>query len=168
MVTIKESLKVLSEDNSFKDWKKESPDSYLCHCLHMLTDEDAWHVGYYNKDDTITTFIVESSGITVQEPEKIFKKPGDEIQPLIESDISITSAQALDLARELAKKEYPKEIISKDIVILQTLPEVGQVYNITFVTGAMNTINIKIDSKTGELKSHKIASLMDLTQQDKK
>ena len=167
MVTIKESLETLSTDGSFKDWKKENSDSYLCHCLHMLTDEDAWHIGYYNKNDTITTFIVESTGVIIQEPEKIFKKPGDKIQPLIESDISITSSQALDTARELAKKEYSKESISKDIVILQTLPEVGQVYNITFVTVAMNTINIKIDSKTGELKSHKIASLMDLAQQDK-
>ena len=133
----------------------------------MMNEEDSWHVGSYNHDDTITTFVVSSSDISLQGKEEIFKKPEDKIHPLVESDISITSEEALNKGQELVKKEYPREMITKNILILQTLSS-GQVYNITFISTAMNTINVKVDSKTGEIKGHKISNLMDFVEKDKK
>ncbi|MCB9358322.1 hypothetical protein H6503_00165 [Candidatus Woesearchaeota archaeon] len=166
MVSVQEALNILDDDSIFKEWKSQSPDSYLCHCLKMLDDEDAWHVGYCNKDSTITTFIVSSSAVEKQDAEEAFKHPDSTILPLIEQDIAITGSQAMDLAEDFSKKEYPRDPISKSLVVLQAL-EIGQVYNITFITIAMSTINIKVSSKTGEILEHKKTSLMDFRMDDK-
>lgn len=160
MVSLEESLEILKKDSSFVKWRKQNKDSYMCHCLRMLSDEDSWHIGFFNKDDSMTSFIVSSSGITVDTQKEIFKSPDTTIKPLIESDIVLTSAKAVSIAEEIMKKEFSKEVVSKKIIILQSL-SIGQVYNITFVTTAMNAVNIKLDSKTGDVLSKTKNSLMD-------
>jgi uncharacterized membrane protein YkoI len=76
-------------------------------------------------------------------------------------DVKIELDEAMKNARKFQEKEYPKEKSMKEIVILQKLDS-GQVYNVTFVTQAFNTLNIKLDSKTGKVVKHKLMSLMDL------
>jgi len=126
----------------------------------MIGEEDAWYFGFYNKDDTITTFAVSALAVSKEEKDEIFKKPETEVKPVLEDEIKITSLEALDNASELVGKEYPNEVLSKNIVLLQNL-EIGQIYNITFITMSMSTINIKVDSVTGEIKEHKLTNLMD-------
>ena len=49
----------------------------------------------------------------------------------------------------------------KEVVILQNL-DVGQVWNITYITKSFQTLNIKIDAETGDVledKLHQIFSM---------
>ena len=160
MLTVHEAMERLQDDTGFTSWKSSNPDSYLCHCLCMLGDEDAWHIGYSNKDQSMMTFVITRDDITQESSEEVFKKPETEIKPLDFSNVDLTASQAVALAKEFQKKEYPQEVLSKYLIVLQHL-DVGQVYNLTFVTLAMSTLNIKVDCKTGDILSHKRTTLMD-------
>jgi hypothetical protein len=46
------------------------------------------------------------------------------------------------------------------IILLQNLPEHGQIWNITIVTTTFSVINIKIDSKNGTVIKHSKESLI--------
>jgi hypothetical protein len=163
MNTVKDAIGILEASKEFQEWKKSNQTSYLSHCFRMVDDtaDPEWQIGFYNNNNTITTFIVSLSGIETSEQSEVFKYPGSNILPLISKDIVIDDAQAVTKAKQFAKEKYSKEILQKEIIILQCLEE-GQVYNITFLTMAMNTVNIKIDSKEGNVVSHKITSLMDM------
>ena len=169
MSEIKEAINQLENDTVFKDWRSKNKDSYLCHCFKMMDEAniDDWQIGYYNKNDTIITFMVSSSGVQKGEESEIFKKPGDNVKELNKDNIKVSYLEALDEASAFAEKNYSKEVITNKILILQNL-KLGQVYNITFVTMAMNTINIKIDSSSKEVLEHKLTSLMDLSQNNPK
>ena len=67
--------------------------------------------------------------------------------------------EALVIAKRLQQEKYPNEKSIKDIVVLQAL-EVGQIYNITFVTQTFKTLNIKLDSSTCKLISDELISLI--------
>ncbi|MFT4304229.1 MAG: hypothetical protein ACMXYG_06705 [Candidatus Woesearchaeota archaeon] len=165
MISVQHALELLDNDKSFKEWKKSSADSYLCHSLKMLDDEDAWHIGFSNPDGSITTFIVSDSSIEIDQPQEVFKHPDSKILPLNKQDLAITAEQALTIATDHLTKNYSKDLPSKNIIILQSL-DIGQVYNITFITLSMSTINIKICSKTGEILEDKKTNLMDFKVND--
>ena len=52
------------------------------------------------------------------------------------------------------------------MIILQTINK-KETYNITFVTRAFKTLNIKIDADTGETISDQITSIFDFNSGDK-
>ena len=58
---VKDKLKFLQDSKEFGEWKKKNKESYLAHVFRMLDEANIniWQFGYYNKDDTITTFILE-------------------------------------------------------------------------------------------------------------
>ncbi len=155
-------LKRLEQDKGFKEWKGKHKGSFLAHVFKMLDDanRDDWQVGYYNKDDTITTFIITETDIKIAETENIFKRPDAKIKELKKEGIKTDIAEALQTAEKIQATEYKQEIPFKIITILQNL-DVGQVYNITYVTKSFKTLNIKVDSKTGKVKNKSLKSIMD-------
>ena len=157
----------LQNEPKFKEWKKDNKDSFLVHAFRMIdeTDKD-WQIGYYNKDDTMTTFVIERDDIKITPEEQIFKKPETKIKPLDVKDVKIDFDKALEIATEKQKNSYKKDSPLKRILILQDL-DVGNVWNITFVTQCFNTLNFKICSKTGKIKEEKVTSLMSFTDQKK-
>ncbi|MFH1641803.1 MAG: hypothetical protein ABIC04_02795 [Nanoarchaeota archaeon] len=159
----KEIINRIENDEKFKEWKKENYASSLVHIFKMFDEanKDEWQVGFYNPDDTITTFVLLPEGIKIIPPVEIFKKPDAKVLKLTIEDVKIEMDNALLTAKKFQEKEYPREIATKEMVILQKL-ELGQVYNVTFVTHAFNTLNIKIDSRSGEVLKHELISLTDL------
>lgn len=155
-------LERLEEDKEFKEWKKEKKDSFLAHIFKLLDDanEDDWQVGYYNKDDTITTFIVTPKEIKIAETENIFKKPEAKIQKLDKNKIKIDITEALQTAEKIQTTEYKQETPFKIITILQKL-DIGQVYNITYVTQGFKVLNFKIDSSNGKVLKKTLQSIME-------
>lgn len=155
-------LDKLEQDGSFKEWKKENQFSYLAHVFKLLDDAnvDDWQIGYYNKDDTITTFIITPGEIKKAETENIFKKPDAKIRKLDKEKIKIDITEALQTAEKIQTKEYKSETPFKIITILQNL-DLGQVYNITYVTQTFNVLNFKIDSSTGKVLAKSLKSVMD-------
>ncbi len=159
-------IKKLEDNEEFKTWHKESYASSIVHVFKMFDEanKDEFQLGYFNSDETITTWIVGKDDIKMVPKEEVFKKPDSKIKKLDMELIGIDFSQAREKAVNLQEEKYPNEKPMKEIAILQNL-EVGQVFNFTFVTQSFKTLNIKIDSKTGEVMSDELMNLMDLGKQ---
>jgi hypothetical protein len=164
-MNIKEAIKKLESSDEFKVWKKDNPESFMSFCFKIDEPDksDEWQLGFYNKNNTITPFILSKDAINAAEPSEIFKEPETKIVALDIKKISIDEKQALDIAKDYMNKNIPTEQVDKEIIILQVIDEV-QVYNITLITKTFKTVNIRINSNDKKIVSTKISSLMDLVQ----
>ena len=161
----KQIIEKLEQDSEFKAWKKENPDSYLAHIFKMYDEANKGivQVGYYNKDDSITTFFIEKEDIKIATDKEIFKKPDSKIAKLEIGEVKLDDAEAKAIAEKLLKEEYKMEAI-KSFLILQNVEKHGLIYNVTFVTKAFSTLNVKVDASTGKVLKHELNSLMDYKQ----
>ena len=159
------TLKELESGKEFKEWQKSHKEHYLVHAFKLLDEpnKNIWQIGYYDKSsDTITTFVVESGKDTKIIPDlEVFKEEKHPIKELDVKKVKVNPQQALDTAATFLKKEFPAESPIKTILILQSI-EQGHVYNISFITRSMSTINIKISSEDGSVVEHHKFSLNDL------
>jgi len=155
-------LKRLEENKEFKEWREKNKGSFLAHVFKMLDDanRDDWQVGYYNKNDTITTFILSPKDIKIADTENIFKRPEAKIQKLDKEKIKIDITEALQTAEKIQVTEYKNETPYKIITILQKL-NMGQVYNVTYVTQSFKVLNFKIDSSNGKVLKKTLQSIME-------
>ena len=160
---VKNLVQELEKSKEFTEWKKENYASSLVHIFKMFDEanKDEYQIGFYNPDDTITTFILGKECIQILPKAEIFKKPNDKIMKLNIENVKTELDEAIEDARTFQEKKYPNEKPIKEIVILQRL-NLGLIYNITFITRAFNTLNVKIDAKTGKVVEHKLMSLMDM------
>tara|TARA_Y100000310_G_C20698903_1_gene827840 strand:+ start:174 stop:680 length:507 start_codon:yes stop_codon:yes gene_type:complete len=151
-------IEAVEEAQAFQKWKTSHTDSYL---VHIFFQDDKREVGYYNKDDTITTLHFEKEELKVGEEDQIFKKEEHKVLPLNKNEVKVEYGAALESAQELQKKNYSAHDPIKIICVLQHL-EQGQVYNFTMITQSFQTLNVKVDAESGEIQEHKLYSLMDL------
>ncbi|MFH1590746.1 MAG: hypothetical protein ABIC95_02350 [archaeon] len=161
-MAIKDELERLAKSKAYKDFAKKHPDAKLAHAFIMMEkgNRSEWQIGYYLKgNDQVITFFMHEE-IKTSPPSKIFKEPRKKVLPLDIEKVSMTFSQAFDAALEFQKEKYPTEKPAKILCILQHLEE-GTVYNITFVTPAFNTLNIRVDAKAAEVTSHRLTSLLD-------
>ena len=155
------AIKRLENEPRFKEWKKTNKHSYLAYAFRMIDEPDKdWQIGYYNKDDTMTTFTIEKDDIKVTPEEEVFKKPKTKVNKLNLSSVKVDFDKALDIAINQQQKKYKKDAPLKRIIILQSL-DIGTVWNITFVTQCFNTLNFKISGSDGKIKEEKLTPLMD-------
>jgi hypothetical protein len=148
----------LEKTDEFLNWKSKNPDSFLAHIFQM---EDDIQIGYYNKDNSrITTFSFGPEGIMINPDSEPFKPDSQKILQLDRNSILIDEDKALQIADELAKEKYPQEVAQKKFLILQNL-EIGQVYNLTILTHAFKTINIKVSTKDGQVLFSDLISVFD-------
>jgi len=166
-----ETLNRLKKSQAFKQWIEGSngnAESYLAHCFVMYDGqkENEWQFGYYVPcRDRIVTFNV-SREISVGPESEIFKEGENALDKLEIGNVNIDARDAIDSARKLQEQKYPMDKPQKTILILQSIG--GEpIYNITFVTAVFNTLNIKVNAKSGEVISDKISSIMSLGKFDK-
>ena len=108
---------------------------------------------------------LDNARITLEEVIKI--KPGQIIQKHITivqgKDIPVLNQDKYNLFIEFRfLGEENEQIIKKKIAKLQNLEEFGNIWNITYITLAFNTLNIKINPENGEILNHNLESLMNL------
>lgn len=157
---VKDIIDLVEQSDSFKEWKSSHEKVFLAHIFF----DDSYQTGYFNAEtNKMVTFFV-SNDVKRSEETDVFKKEGSVIQPLDMGTIKLTFEEALHKAKSFQEEQAGNEVVFKKFCILQHL-DIGQVFNITFVTQSMKTFNIKISSETGELLSHHIDSLMDMTRQ---
>ncbi|PLW79415.1 hypothetical protein C0585_07980 [Candidatus Woesearchaeota archaeon] len=152
-------LEQLEESQLFKDWKKENNQDYLANIFKFIQNEETpWQIGYYNKEtDLITTFNV-GDDITKNDASEVFKKE-DSIDMLKTDDVKIDYDQALLAATNFQKENYPSDMPMKIIVLLQN--KGTTMYNITFITQTMKTLNMHVSTLDGSILESKVTSLMD-------
>ena len=164
---IKPVLEKLEKSDDFLKWKSKNKDTYFSYAFKIPQEmQEDWHIGYYNKDrDKITTFVVTGNGIDIKPEDEIFKEER-QVNGINLSNLKLSFEEIMDKAREFQAKTYPKEKSVKTIAILQSHPSLGDVWNITYITEAFNTLNMKIDASSGNVLDHKIASIFDFKTKD--
>jgi len=159
---LKQAIKKVEQSKVFKAFIKKHPDYYLVHCFTMAGMAEKrfkWELGYYSeKTDRMVVFEIEPK-VIMRPEEEAFKKTGT-IKKLELGKVKVSVSMALKACDELVKGKYPRESITKRIIILQHLDK--QVYNITLVSRSFNILNIKIDAATGEVLKENIQSIMSL------
>lgn len=169
---IKELIYGLWQNKVFADWKKKNASAYLSYLFRTYEDSanqnawSDWQVGFYEpKEDKLATFILgKNDNVILQDHEEVFKKPETKVRELELGKIKIDYKQALDIAREFQKANYTHEMVGKILCILQDLENFNNIWNITYVTLAFNTLNIKIDAVSGKVVGHKLTPLMSFAQ----
>ncbi len=152
----------LEQSDEFLKWSSVNPDSYLVHAFAMEEKgEFEWQIGYFNKkNDRIITFQIDEEEIQVNPESEIFKKDDQAIKPFDREIIKIDVDEALRIADDFQKEKHPNEQPIKTFLIVQNL-EVGQVYNITKLTAGFKTLNIKVDTVTGQVVFSEVISVAD-------
>ena len=164
---LQQALKKLKESTEFKEWNEKTKNNFFSCAFKMIEDKQdpPWSLGFYHKTtDKITTFVVNKDSIDPQAEEEAFKKPDTEIKPIDIQKAELTFENILKKAEEFRKQEYPQELVNKTIAILQNLEEYGTIWNVTLITLAFKTINLKINPKNGRIIYHSIDSLMDFAE----
>ncbi|NQV08845.1 hypothetical protein HQ529_03270 [Candidatus Woesearchaeota archaeon] len=157
---IKKLVEKLTNSKTFKDWKKQNKECYITHLFAMLEEKIEWQIGYYNKKhDMITSFII-GDDVTISDESEVFKKDKKAVEELDINKVKIDFDKAVKTADKFQKEKYPTETPMKKIIILQSID--GQIWNMTYVSRNFNTLNMRIDSETGEMKSHELSSLLSL------
>jgi len=153
----KEAIKSLEKSPEFKKWRKKDKESCLSNAFLILEEPDKWSIGYYSKKkNRITTFEI-GKQITIKPYEKIFST-GEEVKELKLDDVKTGLDNAVGICNTFRKKNYPSENSIKTIIVLQNL-SIGQVYNITYLTSAFSTLNMKIDTSSGKILKHTLVPL---------
>jgi len=158
----KNVIGIVEESKEFKDFIKKYPHYYL---VHVFTIDDAettgvWQIGYYSKDTDKIVVFENQDDVMFIHPEADALKKEEYIQPLDLKKLTVSKEDAVNIYSDVLKENYSKELPNKTIILLQNLPEFGQVWNITLVTLALSVINIKIDAITGNVLKHTKENMM--------
>lgn len=159
---LKPVLKKLEENSNFKSWKQKHKGTYFSYAFKIPQEmnSEEWQIGFYDsKKDKITTFMIKGSSVTIKPEEDIFKKEETNIKEVNLDKIKLTFDNAIAKSDEFQKKNFPKDKTIKTIAILQNISELGNVWNITYVTETFNTLNMKIDASSGKVIEHNLASI---------
>lgn len=132
-------------------------DGYL---VHGFFSEGHWQVGFYNPDNDRVTAYVASDDVVRQTPEEAFKKDGA-IPKLLLEDVSLSRADAEEIALEHISEKHPEHPVNKRIVLVQMIEGVAA-FNITLVTATLHMYNIKIAAASGKVLSEVFESILAL------
>lgn len=158
---LKPALKRLEQSQDFRKWHNRHKNTYFSYAFKILQEmPNEWQLGFYDKKkDKITTFVISNEGIKVRLEEKVFKKEDMDVNEVKLDKIKLTFDNAITKANEFQQKNFPKDKSIKTIAILQNIDKLGNVWNITYITEAFNTLNMKIDASNGKVLEHNIASV---------
>ena len=161
---MKTAYDVLQKNPEFIEWKAHNSHYSLIHCFFMQDKQfkNEWHFGFYNKDDeSIMNFIVSPLGVKKEEHQELAKFEGQEVLPLDMSKVTISRETAEKIIEKTIEEEQQGGASTK-IFLLQHIPMIGTVWNVTAVTLTFKSLNVKIDAATGEIKLKSLNSLFDM------
>ena len=166
---IKPALEKLEDNKDFKKWQHKSKGTYFSYAFKIPQEmqEDEWQFGFYNpKNDKITTFVIAGGSVNVRHEEDVFKREETKINKVEIEKVKLPFDSVMQKASEFQQKNFPKDRSIKTIAILQNLAELGNIWNITYVTEAFNTLNIKIDALNGKILEHNLSSIFSFRQKE--
>lgn len=163
IMNVKETIAKLREHKDFKDWHDKNKGAKFVHTFMMLESgkETGCDIGFYDFDkELMTSFLLDddSNSVKITESKEVFAQDNQKIKPLEEELLKVNFDDAFETASELQKEKYKQHVPMKEVVVLQNL-DIGQVWNITFITKQFQTLNIKIDAETGKVLEDKLHAI---------
>ncbi|MFH1133132.1 MAG: hypothetical protein V1735_01445 [Nanoarchaeota archaeon] len=161
MKTLDESYQALQASKEFTDWKPEHPDAFLCNAFTIMDEanQGLWQLGFYDKASEHMTSFAVGDRIMVESTKDIFMEPGTVLQPLEYEKATFTAEQALAEARALQDREYAGNRPFRVVMLLQNT-ESRLRWNVTFITGTFNTLNMHFDAASGQTIKHELISVI--------
>jgi len=165
---IKSILKNLEKSQEFRKWHQKNRDTYFSYAFNIPQEmHDTWQIGYYNsKKDKVTTFVVDGKKIEIKPEEEVFKREESKVNEIELKKIKVDIDGAISEADSFQQKNFPNDKSIKTIAILQNISQFGNVWNITYITQAFNTLNMKIDAASGRVLEHNFASIFSFKQKE--
>ncbi len=158
---VKEAVEKVEKDTEFKRWHKKNSKSYLAHVFKIVDEVNGniWQVGYYNEDGTVTTFLLEGEDLKMLDAEEIFQKEKKKVHRLDLTKVKFDIDEALEIAKKFQEENVKGNDAAKIMLILQNVA--GHIiYNITYITLAFNTLNMKIDAANKKVISHELTPML--------
>jgi len=172
MIDPKKDIERLKNSKEFKEWLASHEKSYLSDFFCILddgsSDDNIWQIDYYNpEEDTMTSFELPAdkrkSCKLKEASSKIFKKENDKVEELNLSNVELTDVDVITLAKDKMSLDHPGEQRTKTILILQNNRDANEIiWNLTFMTSALNMFNVKIKASSGEILESSLKSAMSL------
>lgn len=161
MKSFKESFETLEKSEVFRKWRKQNQKSYLSYGFVMLPEDGIWRIGYYHPDNNEVTSFVVSDEIAEEPNDEAFNKPDSTVRELKLENIKIPIETALNTAENLRKEKYKKEVPLKSVVIIQNHEELGNIWNITYISQSFKALNIKVDANAGNVLFDELIELFE-------
>ena len=158
------ALKKLENSQHFKQWKQKNKATYLSYIFKIPQEmqKDDCQMGFYDhKKDKITTFVLSDGAVNMREEEDVFKHDEMDVKEIELGKIKLDFDSIIFRANEFQQRNFPKDRSIKTIAILQNLPSLGNIWNITYVTETFNTLNMKIDASNGKILEHNLTSVFE-------
>ena len=157
-MNLEEAVKILNNSPKYNEWHNTHKSSFMTYGFIMIDPhvKQEWQLGFYNPEhDTISTFTI-GKKISLNPEAEIFKN--NKVNALKLEKIKTKLDKVLEKAEQLQKTKYSVHKPIKKIVIVQNL-DIGQVWNITFITATYKTLNIKIDTANGNVVKHDLIEI---------
>ena len=151
MKNILETYSEITESEKFKQFKEENSNSFLSSVFLDKT----WQFNFSN-DKKITTFFIKDSLVETEESDVY--EINKEIKELNLEDVKINLEKAEELIKKVMEKEKINETVNKKIIILQQRQV--PIWNLTYITSALNVFNIRINAISGEILEQKFENIM--------
>src|SRR3989344_1168219 len=156
---------LLTETQSFQEWKLSHPESYLSHFFCQINSEikigGVEEIGYFNPaSQKITVFIaLEEQEFKLKDEEEVFKKESSEVEKLDLSQAKINFEEASRICLDRLPKFFPQEERGDGFVVLQTLNRKA-LWNFTFISKKLKFLNLKINAENGQIESKECFSVI--------
>ncbi|MBT3395084.1 hypothetical protein HOA59_03255 [archaeon] len=152
---LKNTIEKVKECEDFANWKSEHQEGYLVSAFYNNKIGE-WQTHYYDPaNDVMAVFNIENDVISIDSDE-IFRKEKTKINELRLEDIKIESVD--ELIKKLVDEKYNSEEEANKIIIIQQ--KEFPVWNVTYVTKALNVLNVRINAITGEIIEEHFESIM--------
>jgi len=145
----------------FKEWHEKNKEYFLAHAFVMLDEanKNCTQIGFYNPEkERMVSFFV-TAAVQKTDEQEVLRSEGT-IQPLKPEEVKLTVEEAIKIA-EKCFKEYKEQAIKHFFIIQNT--EGHTMFNITYFTQSLKTVNIKIDASTGKIIKHSVQNLAQFT-----
>lgn len=148
--------------------------SHLCHIFIMppsnfnpLVNEVDFkeaevHIGFFNRESKkIFSYKILDKELELIPEQEIFQKQEEDVDEASFEGI-IPIEKVLEILRKEIKEKYSDTVSFKSMFVLQKLKDLGLVWNVTVLRRDFKTVNLKIDAKSGEIKTSTCASIIDM------
>lgn len=165
MSSVQDLWESLSQNQLFLKWKKNHSKSYLSHFFCQLDNQfktvSEWQIGLFDSEtNKITVFVpIKGEDFEIKPEDEVFKKEDSKVELLEMKNLKISFDRAVEIFKANYQNFFPKSVLGGGFVIVQTLDE-RSLWNLTFITKEIKFVNIKIDTRSGDISDHQVIEMV--------
>ena len=158
IVNIKALITKVEASEEYKNWRNSNPKPFLSSIFTIPdSDPEECHLNYFDAEkEEINSFVVGEDIKLITHSEILSDGVPKELEP---EKVSITFDKVLSIANDLMKKKYPNFKPARSMLVLQYI-DGKQVWNISFFSALLHTLNIRIDASDGTVLLDKLLSII--------